>query len=128
MAYDGRIDPPEPSWRGLASCLQFLTPSALQCWTQPVPSSICCTVSERNTGPHICCAAAQLIVDGDVNGLSHILRAYGGMGSLNDLVIHPLNGHDLPAQDIEGVNSRLSVLRSRLYGAATQLKVRGRDH
>jgi integrase/recombinase XerD len=25
-------------------------PGALQCWTQPVPSSTCCTLSERNTG------------------------------------------------------------------------------
>ncbi len=32
---------------------------------------------------------------GDTYALQHLLQAFGGMGSLNDLVIHPLNGHVL---------------------------------
>jgi hypothetical protein len=63
----------------------------------------------------------QRIQQGDASGIRHLLRAYGGMGSLNDVVIHPLNGHHIAAEDIDTVNARLTQLRSRTYAAATQL-------
>lgn len=46
---------------------------------------------------------------GDVRG------AFGGMGSLNDLVIHPANGHSVPEDQVAGANRRLDELRERIY-------------
>jgi hypothetical protein len=65
----------------------------------------------------------QRIQDGDASGIDHLLRAYGGMGSLNDLIIHPLNGHHIAAEDIDPVNARLTQLSSRVYSAAKRLKM-----
>lgn len=62
------------------------------------------------------------IQDGDASGIDHLLAAYGGMGSLNDVLIDPHNGHLIAAQDVTTVNARLSQLRSRTYAAATRLK------
>ncbi|GAB6859601.1 DUF6966 domain-containing protein [Microbacterium xylanilyticum] len=46
---------------------------------------------------------------------SVVRRAYGGMGSLNDLIIHPVNGHDITADQVDRVNRALSALRERIY-------------
>jgi hypothetical protein len=40
---------------------------------------------------------------GDAYGLDHLLQAFGGMGSINDLVIHPVNGHRVDESDFRGV-------------------------
>jgi uncharacterized protein DUF6966 len=37
------------------------------------------------------------------------------MGSFNDLVIHPLNGHSVAAQEVGPVNEELDRLRSVMY-------------
>jgi hypothetical protein len=66
---------------------------------------------------------------GDENGIDHLLRAYGGMGSLNDVVIRPVNGHQVTADDIGPANDRLAKLSSRTYEAATRLKIElARNH
>ena len=43
---------------------------------------------------------AEKIERGDYEGVRHFLSAYGGMGSLNDVYFHPLNGN--AASDEEG--------------------------
>ena len=55
------------------------------------------------------------IEKGDISGIEHLLAAYGGMGSFNDLLIHPANGHR--GNDVERaeMNERLAILRSELY-------------
>jgi hypothetical protein len=50
-------------------------------------------------------SARQQIVAHDGNGLTHLLRAYGGMGSLNDLPM----------------SRSMSVLKARAYDDATAL-------
>ncbi|MFS0712801.1 hypothetical protein ABC195_02880 [Microbacterium sp. 2P01SA-2] len=61
-------------------------------------------------------AAGGIAAGGD----PHVIRAaFGGMGSLNDLVIHPVNGHRVAPSQIAEVNERLSLLRERIYAAAT---------
>jgi hypothetical protein len=65
----------------------------------------------------------QRIRDGDAYGIEHLLSAYGGMGSLNDVVIDPRNGHRIAEQDISAANERLRQLRSRTYTAAWRLKL-----
>ncbi len=64
----------------------------------------------------------QRIQDGDAYGIEHLLSAYGGMGSLNDVVIDPRNGHRIAEQDINAANERLRQLSSRTYTAAMRLK------
>lgn len=54
-------------------------------------------------------------------GLTRLLGAYGGMGSLNDLVIHPVNGHSILDNDVDRVNGSLDALRTALYADATAL-------
>ncbi|MDQ4025458.1 MAG: hypothetical protein M3217_08210, partial [Actinomycetota bacterium] len=38
---------------------------------------------------------------GDRYALDHFLGAFGGMGSFNDLIIHPVNGHDIFEEDVD---------------------------
>lgn len=57
----------------------------------------------------------------DAHGLKRLLGAYGGMGSLNDLVMHPMNGHSVIDADVDAVNDELTRLRSAMYGDARAL-------
>ena len=50
-----------------------------------------------------------------LSGVDYLLRAFGGMGSLNDLLIHEANGHSIAAVDVGPVNDRLDELRTRVY-------------
>lgn len=49
-----------------------------------------------------------------------IRSAFGGMGSLNDLVIHPANGHEVASSEVEAVNTELDGLRSRIWQLSQQ--------
>jgi hypothetical protein len=51
----------------------------------------------------------------DAHGLDRLLSGFGGMGSFNDLVIHPLNGHSVADQEVGPVNDELDRLRSVMY-------------
>jgi hypothetical protein len=50
--------------------------------------------------------AIRRINDGDLSGVDYLLRAFGGMRSLNDLLIHEANGHSIAAVDVGPVNDR----------------------
>jgi hypothetical protein len=50
-----------------------------------------------------------------------IVQWYGGMGSLNDLIIARANGHQIVAERERGANQRLSELRSEIHSLATGL-------
>lgn len=58
----------------------------------------------------------------DFFGVEHALSAFGGMGSVNDLVLHPMNGHCVHESDIKDVNERLRRLLSRIYTLSGKLK------
>jgi hypothetical protein len=49
----------------------------------------------------------------DYSGITHLLRAYGGMGSFNDLTVSPEH------------QSRLEMLRTQAWELAAEIK---RDH
>lgn len=51
-------------------------------------------------------------------GSRDVREAFGGMGSLNDLIIHPANGHRVDEAAIDVVNASLSALRASLYELA----------
>ena len=44
------------------------------------------------------------------------------MGSFTDLVLHPINGHDLGDAEIDVTNERLARLRSSIFQTATDLR------
>jgi hypothetical protein len=63
-------------------------------------------------------ASARTIRGGDLAGVEHLLSAYGGMGSFNDLFLHSTNGHEVSASEVELTNRELSRLRSRAWDLA----------
>jgi hypothetical protein len=58
----------------------------------------------------------------DLSGVDHLLRAYGGMGSFNDLILMSANGHSVSDADYRGVNDRLDALRSEMYQLARDVR------
>jgi hypothetical protein len=65
---------------------------------------------------------AQRIRNLDLRGVEHMLTAYGGMGSINDLILHPHNGHKLDESEVEVTNDRLGGLLGRIYDLAWRLR------
>jgi hypothetical protein len=63
-----------------------------------------------------------LIADGHPDALRHLLGAFGGVGSLRDLSIHPGNGHTIEEDRIRPVNDRLRVLVGAVHTQATNLR------
>jgi len=59
--------------------------------------------------------ALNLIQAGDYAGIEHLQRAYGGMGSFNDLVLAAINGRQVSDKDREAINRKLDNLRTELY-------------
>jgi Domain of unknown function (DUF6966) len=62
------------------------------------------------------------IENGDRYALAHFLGAFGGMGSFSDLVISPMNGHEISEEHIGSSNDRLGVLRSRAWASAKAMQ------
>jgi uncharacterized protein DUF6966 len=56
------------------------------------------------------------------SGLSPtLLDAYGGVGSFNDLILDPANGHALEQTEVPWANRLLAVLGERLYQLAVEI-------
>ncbi|ATZ94331.1 DUF6966 domain-containing protein [Dickeya fangzhongdai] len=64
---------------------------------------------------------AELIRGSDFRGIEGILSAFGGMGSINDLVIHPMNGHKITEEQIQTANVKLESLLSAVAEKAKKL-------
>jgi len=64
---------------------------------------------------------ARLIRSLDGYGVKHLLSAYGGMSSLNDVVSQRSNGGVGVLIDA-GDNERFDKLRSEIYGLASRLR------
>lgn len=60
--------------------------------------------------------AADEVAKSDAHGLKRFLGLFGGMGSLNDLVLHR-DGKPLQAE-----NDELDALRARAWGLANSLR------
>ena len=58
----------------------------------------------------------------DRRAFERVFGAFGGMGSFNDLVLHPMNGHDLGESEIDVTNEKLARLRSSIYRTANELR------
>lgn len=68
---------------------------------------------------------AETIRAGNFSGVDHFLGAFGGMGSVNDLIIDPRNRHKVTAAQAVEVNRLLQDLLSQAYGLAKELQQRG---
>jgi hypothetical protein len=64
---------------------------------------------------------SALIRSGDFYGVERFLRAFGGMGSLNDLVLTGFGDLIVKPSDSSEINSMLSTLRGRAYAIARDL-------
>jgi hypothetical protein len=64
----------------------------------------------------------QTIAGGDPEGLVHFLSAFGGMGSLNDVVIRREEGRALLRDEGVRANELLWEVRDRAWTSASQLK------
>lgn len=64
----------------------------------------------------------ERLAEHDANALDLLLGYFGGMGSWNDLVIHPLNGHTVEAEELMEVDERLRVLRGDVWQHAHKLR------
>jgi hypothetical protein len=58
----------------------------------------------------------------DFYGVEHALLAFGGMGNINDLVIHPMNRHRVHEAEVEAANEKLRNLLSQVFTLAHKLK------
>jgi hypothetical protein len=59
---------------------------------------------------------------GDFSGIERLLGAYGGMGSINDLVLHPMNGHTMEESQVKKSNELLRDHLSNAYSLAQDIK------
>lgn len=58
----------------------------------------------------------------DPVAFDRVLGAFGGMGSLEDLMLLPVNGHRVAPGEESAVNDRLSSLRTAVRADATSLR------
>lgn len=65
---------------------------------------------------------ADWVRRGDGYGVIHFLSAIGGMGSLNDLVFHPLNGNAGSVAEAEVLNPRFRNLLGEAWTLADALR------
>ena len=75
--------------------------------------------------PSMLLALATRLRDGDISAAAELRTQFGGMGSFNDILIHPHNGHRIDEKDVDIVNSRLGEMRHQLFESCIAL-VRGR--
>lgn len=64
---------------------------------------------------------AKLLRSGEYYGVEHILSAFGGMGSLNDLVLCPANGHQILDAEVDRANDELQTMLGDISGRARKL-------
>jgi hypothetical protein len=64
----------------------------------------------------------DLISRGDFAGVSHLLSAYGGMGSMTDVYITPEAGYSITDEEVSQLNYRLSNLMSEIFSFATKMQ------
>ena len=64
---------------------------------------------------------AVRIEAGERFGLDHLISAFGGMGSLNDVILEPRNRDDIGTGDLVAISERLHQLREQIYAVATRI-------
>ena len=62
------------------------------------------------------------IAEGGSYGLGHLLQAFGRIGSLNDLIIDPVNGDVVEDLDVSAANEELTDLREEIWTTAEAIR------
>ena len=70
-------------------------------------------------GPVSKCLAE--VQKGNFRGVERFLNLFGGSGSCGDLILAPINGHNLREADIESANKALTTLQTEAYDLAGEL-------
>ena len=65
---------------------------------------------------------AERIRSLDLYGVEHFLSAFGSMGSISDLVLHPSQSHSINVAETIGANAKLRELPESIYVQAERLK------
>ena len=68
--------------------------------------------------------SAQRLGNGDLSGVEHLLRAYGGMGSINDLILGQTtqNGSFAWKPGYVALNERFESLRNKAWRLAQHIR------
>lgn len=64
----------------------------------------------------------QLIENRDFRGVEQVFGSFGGMGSFNDVIIHPLNGHQIEESEVSAVNDRFQWFKSNIWELVGDLR------
>lgn len=64
---------------------------------------------------------AKRVRDLDLYGIEHFLSAFGTMGSINDLVLHPMNGHRIREDEVDRANTLYRELLWEAHDLAKKL-------
>jgi hypothetical protein len=51
--------------------------------------------------------SAAYLKQGQFRGIDHFEGAFGGMGSINDLVLTPINGHTINESEVDFYNNKM---------------------
>ncbi len=63
-----------------------------------------------------------LVENRDFHGVERVFGSYGGMGSFNDILIHPINGHLLEESETSSVNKEFQLLKSDIWDRVRDLR------
>ena len=66
--------------------------------------------------------SATLLRKGQFNGIEHFEGAFGGMGSINDLVLHPINGHTIKESDVNNYNEKMKKHFSKAHQIIKEIR------
>jgi hypothetical protein len=68
--------------------------------------------------------AGQELMNGDLHGIERILGMYGGMGSLNDVILgqQVIDGKHSYTENAPQLNERFMKLKSEIYALANWIK------
>lgn len=83
-------------------------------------SRLMCSCGELHWGVWLARDAAA-IRNLDLRGVEHFLAAFGGMGSITDLVISPLNGHTVAPDQATLMTDELRALLFKAADLARRL-------
>ena len=58
----------------------------------------------------------------ETKAIEHLVSVFGGMGSFNDLMLHPCNGHSIKERDVPAMEEHLGDLSDQIWSNAKYLK------
>lgn len=84
-------------------------------------SSLLDSVGEERWSSAVKRARSQLSAS-NYHGIEEAKQWFGTVGTLNDLIIHPLNGHSVSEKNVESVNTELQSATSRIYNLLREVE------